>query len=92
MHIDVYVTGQNRGTSQESHRKAHDEKNQGEIPRGAGQKPFLLCSFERVGSFLQDLSDGLDVVLPLSLAADPGSECCLSPVGISSGVTEPSGL
>lgn len=54
-----------------------------------------LCSFDRVGSFLQDLADGLDAVLPLSLAADPHSECCLNLLEIRSDITglwQPSSL
>lgn len=93
MHIDIHVTGQKTGKKQEAHRKAHTaKKTQGEILKGAGEKPLLLRSFERVGSFLQDLSDGLGVVLPFSLAADPDSQYCFSLAEISSVITEPAGL
>lgn len=54
--------------------KNNAEKSQGEVPKRGGQKSLLLFSFERVRSFMQFLSDGLDAVLPLSLTADLDSE------------------
>lgn len=38
---------------------------------------------------MQVLSDGLDVVLPLSLTTDPDSQSCLRLTEISSDIREP---
>lgn len=68
---------QKTGTNQKACGKNSAEKDQDEAPKRVRQKSLLLCPFERVESFKQVLSHGLDAVQPLSLTSDPDSQCCL---------------
>lgn len=78
---------QKPGTKQKTHGKNSAEKDHGEASKRARQESLLLCSFEKVWSFMLVLSDGLDAVQPLSLTAEP--QCCLRLMEISSDIKEP---